>query len=232
MTNRLFQDFKERSREVSKYFMFLKTLEQGTTKLIMEGMDGKPNIRAIDSDLEKTLKASGFLLLYNLVESTMRNAIEIIFDELSSQGISFDEVRPEIKKIILKNIKKCNPDKILFNITAISVDIVAAGFDKEDLFSGNIDAKLIKGLAKDYGFSYKTNPTKTGNGSDLLTIKSNRNDLAHGIKSFSEVGREKSADELLKIKHKVIIYLKEILINLDNYLLNKDYLHSQNKESI
>lgn len=230
MTNRLFQDFKERSREVSKYFMFLKTLEQGTTKLMMEGMDGKPNIRAIDSDLEKTLKASGFLLLYNLIESTMRNAIEIIFDELSSQGISFDEVRPEIKKIILKKIKKCNPDKILFNITAISIDIVAAGFDKEDLFSGNIDAKLIKALAKDYGFSYITDPIKTGNGSDLLTIKSNRNDLAHGIKSFSEVGKEKSADELLRIKDKVVRYLKEILTNLDNYLENKDYLYSSNKE--
>ena len=224
MKSRLFQDFSERSREVSKYFVFLKTLEQGTIKLSMEGMDGKPKIRKLDSDLEKTLKASCFLLLYNLVESTMRNAIEAIFDELSTQGVSFDKVRPEIKKIVLRNIKKCNPDKILVSITTISVDIISACFDKAELFSGNIDGRLIKDLATDYGFSYQTDAKKTGNGKDLLTIKTNRNDLAHGIKSFSEVGREKSADELLMIKNKVISYLKQILLNLETYLDNKEYL--------
>lgn len=226
MKSRLFKDFSERSKEVSKYFIFLKTLEQGTIKLSMEGMDGKPKIKKLDSDLEKTLKASCFLLLYNLVESTMRNAIEAIFDELSTQEVSFDKVRPEIKKIVLRNIKKCNPDKILVSITTISIDIISACFDKEDLFSGNIDGKLIKDLASDYGFSYKTDARKTGNGQDLLTIKSNRNDLAHGIKSFSEVGREKSADELLMIKSKVINYLKQILMNLETYLDNKEYLNN------
>lgn len=30
MISALFQDFNERSREVSKYLMFLKSLEQGT----------------------------------------------------------------------------------------------------------------------------------------------------------------------------------------------------------
>jgi hypothetical protein len=226
MKSRLFKDFSQRSKEVSKYFIFLKTLEQGTIKLSMEGMDGKPKIKKLDSDLEKTLKASCFLLLYNLVESTMRNAIEAIFDELSTQEVSFDKVRPEIKKIVLRNIKKCNPDKIIVSITTISIDIISACFDKEDLFSGNIDGKLIKDLASDYGFSYKTDARKTGNGQDLLTIKSNRNDLAHGIKSFSEVGREKSADELLMIKSKVINYLKQILMNLETYLDNKEYLNN------
>jgi hypothetical protein len=45
-------------------------------------------------------------LLYNLVESTMRNAIQSIFDEMSNQGVSFDQMRIEIKKIILQNVKK------------------------------------------------------------------------------------------------------------------------------
>lgn len=94
MTSPLFQDFNERSREVSKYFMLLKSLEQGTTKLTMEGMGGIPKIKEIDSELIKTLKASSFLLLYNLVEATMRNAIEAIFNELQSQGISYEEIRP------------------------------------------------------------------------------------------------------------------------------------------
>ncbi|MBW4600108.1 MAG: hypothetical protein KME29_10995 [Calothrix sp. FI2-JRJ7] len=230
MTSQLFEDFNERSREVSKYFMLIKTLEQETVKLSMEGMCGKVKVKKLDSELEKTLKASCFLLLYNLIESTMRNAIEAIFDEIATQGVSFDKVRPEIKKIILKNLKKCNPDKVLLSITIFSVDIISACFVKEDLFSGNIDGKLIRNIASEYGFSYQTNPRKTGDGKDLLTIKSNRNDLAHGIKSFAEVGREKSADELLKIKTKVINYLRQILVNLETYLNNKEYLHVSDKE--
>ncbi|AFY40955.1 MAE_28990/MAE_18760 family HEPN-like nuclease [Nostoc sp. PCC 7107] len=224
MTSTLFQDFNERSKEVSKYFIFLKTLEDGTTKLSMQGKQGNPKIREIDSELIKTLKASGFLLLYNLVEATMRNAIETIFGELSSKGVSYDQIRPELKKIVLQNLKKRNPDKIFSSITAISIDIITAGFDKENLFSGNIDGKRIRITADEYGFSHATDYAKTGHGSDLVTIKTNRNLLAHGFKSFAEVGRDKTADELLKIKSKVIRYLRQILQNIEKYLVNKDYL--------
>ena len=63
--------------------------------------------------LEHTLKASAYLLLDNLIEFTMKNAIEAIFDELQNQGVSFDDIRPELKKIILVNLKRRNPDKIL-----------------------------------------------------------------------------------------------------------------------
>ncbi|MGB6301487.1 MAG: MAE_28990/MAE_18760 family HEPN-like nuclease [Rivularia sp. (in: cyanobacteria)] len=231
MNNSIFEavkeDFEKRSKEVSKYFMFLKSLEQGTTKLTIGNGNKRIKTREIDSELEKTLKASGFLLLYNLVEATMRNAIEAIFDELRSQKVSFNKIKPGIKKIILHNIKNLKvSDEVISQITDISIHIVNTGFNKEKLFSGNIDGRVIKTIAQDYGFSCETDARKTGNGSDLLTIKSNRNDLAHGIKSFAEVGREKSADELVKIKSKVIKYLKQILLNIEKYLFQKEYLHS------
>jgi hypothetical protein len=224
MTSVLTQDFNERSKEVSKYFIFLKSLEQSTTKLSLNGEGNRSKIKEIDPELLKTLKASGFLLLYNLVEATMRNVIEAIFDKLRSEGISYDQIRPELKKTVLKNLKKRNPDKVLSSITAISVDIITAGFNKEDLFSGNIDGRKIRDTATEYGFSHATDYAKTGDGDDLLTIKSNRNDLAHGIKSFTEVGRDKTADELLEIKNKVNRYLKQILQNIETYLDNREYL--------
>jgi hypothetical protein len=103
MRSILFEEFNERAKEVSKYLMFIKNLEQETVQLSI-GIPGKEKIRKIDSDLEKTLKASGFLMLYNLIESTMRNAIHVIFDELSSEGISFDEMKYHLKTIIIKNM--------------------------------------------------------------------------------------------------------------------------------
>jgi len=99
MTSVLIQNFNERAKEVSKYFIFLKSLEQSTTKLSMGVKVDQSRIKEIDPDLLKTLKASGFLLLYNLVEATMSNIIEAIFDKLKSEGISYDEIRPELKKV-------------------------------------------------------------------------------------------------------------------------------------
>ncbi|MDJ0518165.1 MAG: MAE_28990/MAE_18760 family HEPN-like nuclease, partial [Trichodesmium sp. MO_231.B1] len=70
-----------------------------------------------------------------------------------------------------------------------------------------MDDQKINTTAKKYGFSAKT---KTDS-SDLLKVKDNRNDLAHGSKSFAEVGKDKSADELIEIQNKVVEYLRQIL---------------------
>ncbi|MBD2666393.1 hypothetical protein B6N60_04240 [Richelia sinica FACHB-800] len=243
MTSTLFQDFNERAKEVSKYFYFLKNLEQGSIKLNM-GNANNPTTKLIDDDLEKTLKATGYLLLYNLVEATMRNAIEKIFDELKTRRVSFDDVREEIRRMIINHIRYKDiqsEDALLLGLRNISVDIISVTFDalvkkenKKRLFSGNVDALEIKNTAKIYGFSSQTNKRKTRDGTDLLTIKTNRNDLAHGFKSFEEVGRNATADELLKIQKRVISYLREILENVEKYISNQEYLQSnvQNSENI
>ncbi|WP_371418227.1 MAE_28990/MAE_18760 family HEPN-like nuclease, partial [Anabaena sp. UHCC 0253] len=136
-------DFDERAKDVSDYLCFLRDLEQGEILLSKDGAISK-----IDPELDKSLKATGFLLLYNLVESTMRNAIQSIFDEISKKGVSFDKLRIEIKRIILQNVRKRDVDKVLEEITIISLDMIKYGFSRDDLFSGNVDAREIKEIAK------------------------------------------------------------------------------------
>ena len=224
MKSKLFEDFDERAQEVSKYFFLLQNLEQGSIKLVMGNIKHQ-KVKNIDTELEKTLKATGFLLLYNLIESTIRNGIEAIFDDMANRTTSFDNLRKDIKKIVIKNFKNNkSSDNLLNTINHISLDIISASFDKEKLFSGNIDAKRIKATAEAYGFSYKTNARKTQDGNDLLKIKTNRNDLAHGFKSFKEVGKDATAEELLQIKTRVICYLREILQNIEDYILKQEYL--------
>ena len=223
----VFENFKERSEEASKYFIFLQNLQQGKIKLVEE-IPGNNKAQERDKVLENTLKASAYLLLYNLIESTMKNAIEAIFDELQNQGVSFDDIRPELKKIILVNLKRRNPDKILDEIQDISLDIVKVGFNREELFAGNIDSKLIRETAKKYGFYSPTDDKKITNGEDLYLVKNNRNDLAHGSKSFTEVGKEKGADELIKIKNQVVEYLEGILKKVETYIDKQEYLDLTN----
>lgn len=163
------EDFNERAKDVSDYLHFLRDLEQGQILLSKDG-----GISKIDSELDKSLKSTGFLLLYNLIESTMRNAIQSIFDEISNKGVSFDKLRLEIKKIILKNVKnnvhQCGVDNFVEQTEIIFRDIIQSGFNRDDLFSGNVDAREIKIIAQVYGFSVITDKD-TRDGIDLLSIK-------------------------------------------------------------
>ncbi len=222
--NTVFLDFNTRAKEVNDYFIFLESLEKQTTKLAVFDPAGTYKIQSLDPELAKTLKANSFLLLYNLVESTMRNAIEAIFEEFKNKSISFDQLKPKIKIVVLQNLKNRSPKKIHLTINQISTDIITATFEREELFSGNVDARLIKEIAENYGFSYQTDFSKTKNGQNLVVVKSNRNDLAHGIKSFEEVGRDKTIKQLLEIKEEVVEYLTQILENIRDYLDNEEYL--------
>ena len=78
------------------------------------------------------------------------------------------------------------------------------------------------------GNSSPANPIGS-NGSPLATslkVKANRNDLAHGLKSFEEVGRDYTVEEIISIKQEVVEYLDRILKNIQDYLNNQEYLDS------
>ncbi len=134
----ILDDFYGRAKEVTDYMIFLEELEQQTIKLSKNSM-----VSEIDPELAKTLKATAYLLLYNLVESTMRNVIKLIFDEIKTNNIAFDDLRIEIKKIIWQNVKRSSSDTLATDIIELATDIIHISFDAEELFSGNIDAKLI-----------------------------------------------------------------------------------------
>jgi hypothetical protein len=113
-------DFRERVEEINIYFAFLEKLGQETTQLSVLKDDGQRENIPLDYQLIKTLKANSFLLLYNLVESSMRNAVTAIFDELKNRRVSYNLVSTEIKKIVIENFKKRSPENIHSNIRDIS----------------------------------------------------------------------------------------------------------------
>ena len=224
-------DFQNRVKEVRSYFDFLERLNGNENRLYIHTNGDPPTLFPIDDTLLKTFKATAFLLLYNLVESTISNAIQSIYDELKSKSISYMKVRDDLKKISLKNFSRMNMDSLHTKIFDLSVDIITIGFRRRSLFSGNVDAKFIRKTAREYGFSHQTTYIKTRNGESLFTIKNHRNDLAHGIKSFTEVGKEVGITQLGEVKDEVISYLEEILSNVDKYVGDEDYLHTMYRSS-
>ncbi len=199
--------FEERKAEIEVYFDFLKNY----------------NSTGADDNLFKILKSNLLLMLYNLVESSMSNAIEAIHNNIHSNTISFNLLKNNFKSLIIKNTKQINPNDLISKIKDIATDIVKHSFKKDELFSGNVDSRKIKELGSQYGFNSDTDYAKTKHGTHLVTIKGKRNDLAHGVFSFAEVGKEYPIEDLEDMKDTTICYISEILDNIESYLLNREY---------
>lgn len=201
--------FGERSKEIEEYFSFINTFTP-TSK---------------NDTLNKILKSNLLLMLYNLVESTMSNAVEEIHNSIHTTSTSFNDLKKDIRKVLIGYLKNhLNPGDFVDSISDISIDIIKKCFIKQKLFSGNIDGKKIKELSANYGFNSSTDYNKTKHGKCLLDIKGKRNDLAHGVFSFTEVGKDYSISDLEKMKDETINYLSEILTNIETYLTNQEYI--------
>ena len=210
------KEFETRTSEVKRYFQFLRDFDDN---LLNFSPGAKLSSASEKMELYKTLKANGFLLLYNLVESTLKNAIEAVFDEFKLKKVTFDDCRLEVRKLVLQNLKNQKIDRLIPDLVAISTDVLTATFRKEELVSGNVDAKHVRDLAKRYGFD-----SPKVKSDELLTVKTNRNDLAHGMKSFAEVGRDFDINRLEVIHAEVIGFLKALLKSIASYISRRGYL--------
>lgn len=213
-------DFDTRVDEIENYFRFVDHMDGGQLQLTVNAGLGGVAPASGETDLwMKTLKANCFLLLYNLVESTMSNAIQAIFDELQAVDVSFDDCREEVKRVAIKNLNQHNAFEISPRLARISLHIITETFRKDKLFSGNLDAKRIREVALEYGFV----PPRTRS-DGLLTVKTNRNHLAHGNKSFGQVGRDYSVGDLVIIKDQVGRHLASVVDNVEDYIVKRLYL--------
>ena len=199
--------FEERKAEIEVYFNFLKNYDSKKT----------------DEKLFKILKSNLLVMLYNLIESSISNAIEEIHNNINFNAVSFDLLKDNFKSLTIKNVKHFKPGDLVSKINNIATDIVKHTFKKDELFSGNVDSRKIKELGVQYGFNSNTNFSKTKNGYHLVSIKGKRNDLAHGVFSFAEVGKDYSIEDLKEMKDTTICYISEILDNIEYFLINKEY---------
>lgn len=225
--------FEQRSDEVTRYLDFLVAIDDAKANVIAHAAGGIVLSFAEDSlsrELIKTLRANGYLLIYNLVESTMTNAIDGIHRCYKIKECEFSALSDSLKKIVLESFKRAignGSPKILADDHPIQRAITFLGYDKESIFSGNLDAREIKNTARRYGFKIsEKNKNKSRDGFALKGVKDTRNDLAHGKKSFEECGHATSADTLKMTGQEAIAYLDDALTGIEEYVRDGQYMAS------
>jgi hypothetical protein len=212
-------EYQKRLDEVEMYFNTIKVLDSGICKIVCTDILGNQTERRIDDELSKVLKANGFLLLYNLIEATIRNSISAIFGAMHAQNMTFKKLTDNLRKLwINQEVKNLKKEELLSLFSSILEDELIK-FKAECVnISGNIDAQRIRDIAKQFGYK------ESRDGRDLVTIKEKRNKLAHGEFTFSEIGKDYSVSDLIKFKDNTKDYLEDVLINIEVYINNKEYV--------
>jgi hypothetical protein len=228
LTSYLLQELKDKSKEINKYCVRLKAFESQNIKFAIDNAKlDTPKIKPIDQDIEKMLKATVFLLLYNLVESTMRSIFSKIHEELNKENIIFDNLNINLKKYFLRKIKKIDNIELTNSLSRTIIENVV---EQEISFSGNLDARKIREILSEYGVNVSEKSRRSNRGADLITVKGARKNLAHGHKSFSEMGRDYTAEELFEIQKRVYFYLKEVINDVNYYIENSQF--KQQKQDV
>ena len=75
-------DFEDRKKEVEEYFLFLEIFNYDDIK-VQYRQSNEVQIKEISTRLQTMFLANAFLILYNLIESTIINSIIEIYNKVS-----------------------------------------------------------------------------------------------------------------------------------------------------
>lgn len=218
--------YRDRTNEIELYFKAIKQLYEAK-----EAQEERYDYHS--EDFLKMLKANVLLMIYNLVEASIMGGIIEIYDQMKSNGHSYNDVRKEIRDIWFSfkfnqvydktahyNSYREKALEIINNI--VNSDIIELSRKATDI-SGNLNAEKIRQICKEHGILYTIDQSCRG-GVVLEDVKEKRNYLAHGTISFVECGRDYSVEELISIRDQTVTFLDGILAGMKNYYDQKSYL--------
>ena len=227
------RDFNRRLAEIQKYFELVDRIEElgafSTNSITFPSGE-----YIVDSDLQKILKSHCYLLLYNLVESSIRNGITAIHDVILIEQLTYKDLSPKIKKMWCLNdlsksftdssIKKDTVADNLHKLLKSVLDDEMVSLNTSNIpISGNLDATTIKGLIDMYGFVGNVGVPSREINPILNRLVKVRCDLAHGNVSFCDASNQISWSKLVDDKDKLVIYLTHMLNNINDYIESKKY---------
>ena len=210
--------------EIDYFFAVLSQLDAELTDYSREYAESIEGYK--QDNFLKILKANALLMIYNLVESTVSNGIEEIYDKLNANNATYSTVRKEIQDIwfSFKFGQVYQPEahfrsyknKALEIINSIVIGETIELSGKALRFEGNLDADEIRKVCDVHGIEFRPDDTCRG-GERLKDVKTKRNDLAHGTLSFAECGRDYSLEDLEEIKKQTYAFLSGLLDGMHNY---------------
>lgn len=226
---------RERQNEITAYFAFLKVAVE--REAILSARDGASTL-PLSLDLTHTFKASVVLLLYSAMEATLIQLLDEMHDAIDTNCKSADKLNSALLQLVLKTVRNDQTGQVLASGAPLHSSLFShwinnwksksSGKDKRgDGISGSVDGLIFYKQLKKFGVLAPTandTPPPHLTHRALQQIKINRNELAHGEKSFVDLGRGLAVGSLESDSNHVFSTLNQIATEVDNYLQEQRYL--------
>lgn len=223
--------FEERKSEIEEYLRLLGHLREPDARIYAPSSEDGPYID-IGSGVQKTLKASVFLLLYNNVEATVRNCFLSVYQRIDAERLGYRDASTALKAIWLE--ERCadvkGPEAAWTSYRKKAEEMVSAAVNNAPLdmskmsmrWQGNLDAERVRSLCREHKVRLSVPPSARG-GAELGVIKDKRNDLAHGNRSFDECGREYDVSDLARIDAEANTFLSSLISCIEGFIQRAGY---------
>lgn len=231
--------YESRKKEIVEFLELMEFLEKkendkidGVSKFSMFFYDEDETISMSYQSLINILKSNVSLMLYNIIEYTVSNLVDSIYDEIRINHLSYVDVNESIRELWRKTILKAARDpKANFNtflkkneeiIDAILKNTTLQMRSRNTLPDGNLDGISIRETFESHGIYVQTS-SQNYRPDILENIKDNRNNLAHGSVSFVEAVRDDSIPDIKRDEEFVIAFLEELISTVTTYIMNQKY---------
>lgn len=225
----LTNEFNDRVVDINAYFDLLSfedAVETYKNKPITNSDQGQQLL--VNNTMQKCMRANAIIMLYNLVESTFSNCVQLIYDAISDEHLTYNDVSHKLRKvwIDLAFDPQWHIDAVRRHTKDYADNLSTAVLSYSEMpagTSGNLDfPKMVEISEKfdiNFGHVLNVDDVKT----TLQYLKKNRNDLAHGNTTFSFVGSNVSLTELSDHKNHTISFLQHCIGVYSQYVHQKKY---------
>lgn len=227
-------DFEDRIDEVNQFFSFMSIVNEiDTHKNSKNGSTNSTVIAAINRDTQKILRSQCFLMLYNLIEATLRIGIQNIMDSINDEKVHLNQLSNKYQDVFLLSIstkysEQTNRKGIATSLKQFIDQITNEPIqfiDNIDNSSGNVDYRFMEDQKKLFGLICKKPLTDLENlKKGMLKVKRERNLLAHGNKSFKKAAEMLTPKELIDYKELVVEYLRIYVDAVEQFIIDKEFL--------
>lgn len=234
--------FHLRVREICAYLKLMRVLERSRAPRLVDG--AAHTAFALDRDQLHVLKASVFLHLYNLVESTTGACFQSIAERIHRDGHGYRDLSAPWRRAWLRAHGHVDLDaraegglSRLAGLVDSAVGGSAVEIRRVRLDSGNLDERAIEKLAERHGITITLTPSLAkrakvfarGERTPLALIREHRNNLAHGATSFAHCGRDYAVSDLRRWAAFVVRYLARLIASVEAFVQQRQYLDASHR---
>ncbi|WP_077612217.1 MAE_28990/MAE_18760 family HEPN-like nuclease [Clostridium sp. Marseille-P2415] len=237
--------YESRKKEIEEFIELMKFLEKkefskkdDISEFSSFFYQGEDRISLTYQSLINILKSNVSLMIYNIIEYTITNLMDSIYDEIRIHGLTYVDVNECIRALWRKNILKSTNDpnanfntflrkneEIIDNIIDnVTLDI----HSRSSLPAGNLDGISIRQTFESHGIMISTN-SRNYRPDILNSIKTQRNNLAHGSVSFTDAVRMDAISDIESNEKFVISFLEELIETVIDYIDHEMYKVNSSK---